>query len=272
MKKMKRVLAVLLSLLFLVLAVQTVLAATIAEGSCGPSATWALDATGNLIVKGGGVVSYYSGGNDDFRKYVGKIKAIYIKKNISTINSQTFQRLNELKTISIESSVETISQSAFSSCPSLTKVTLSEGLLTLGSKVFESCSALQEIVLPSSIQSLGVGLFLNCKALKTITVLSKNVAFPTALFSPKTTAIKGYVGSTAETYAKAFGLTFVPMEDTSPTQPTGETTTALSQTTTAAALGGEACPLCGQIHAGFPDSVLGFLHKAIYMIVKLFGL
>ena len=274
MKKMKRLLAVLLSLLFLFSAVQMASAYVVAEGNCGTYATWSLDSKGNLTIKGSGSVVAYNGSTSkSFRAYADKIYAVSIKGSVASIATQSFQKLNELKSVSITSKMEIIGQSAFASCPALTNVTLPEGLVMLGNKAFEGCTSLAEIVLPSTVQTLGTGVFLNCNALQTITVLSKDAAFPAALFSPKTTAIKGYTGSTAETYAKTYGMTFIPLDGSAPTQPTGETTTTASQTTTtAAAQSGEPCPLCGQIHAGFPDSILGFLHKAIYMVVKLFGL
>ncbi len=273
MKKMKRLLAVLLSLLFMFSAVQAASALVIANGTCGRDCTWSLDNFGNLTIKGSGNIDSYTVANQSFRTHASNIMNVIIKGSVAGIGSQAFQKMNELKSVTISSTMEVINQSAFSSCPSLTKVTLPEGLLTLGNKVFEGCKSLPEITVPSSVTSLGTGLFLKCDALQTITVLSKTAIFPKALFAPKTTAIKGYVGSTAEKYANAYGLAFIVLENSAPTQPTGETTTAASQTTTAAAAqGGEPCPLCGQIHAGFPDSILGFLHKAIYVVVKLFGI
>jgi len=271
MKKMKRLLAVLLSLVFMVSAVQMASALIVADGTCGTSATWTLDSRGNLLISGGGSIPTYTAAAQSYRSHIGKIKTVKIKGNIISISKQAFQSMSEMKSVSIESEMKFIYQSAFASCPVLTSVKLPEGLLKLESKAFEGCSALPEIVLPSTVTLLGDGLFRNCSALQTITVLSKTAAFPNALFAPQTTAIKGYVGSTAEAYAKAFGLTFIPLEDTAPTQPATDTTAA-PQTTAVSAQGAETCPLCGQVHAGFPDGIIGFLHQAIYMILKLFGL
>lgn len=273
MKKMKRLLAVLLSLVFMVSAVQMASALIVADGTCGRTITWTLDSQGNLVINGAGNIPTYTQAAQSYRSHIAKIKTVTIKGNILGIAKQAFHSMTEMKSVSIKSETQTIYSSVFASCPVLTSVELPEGLLKLESKVFEGCKALPEIVLPSTVQTLGNDLFQNCSALKTITVLSKTVIFPNSLFSPKTTAIKGYVGSTAETYAKTYGLTFIPLEGAAPTQPSGETTTPAAQTpTTPAAQSGEQCPLCGQIHAGFPDNILGFLHKAIYVVVKLFGL
>ena len=273
MKKTKRLLAVLLSLVFMFSAAQIALAYVVADGSCGSYATWSLDNKGNLTIKGSGSIVAYNGStNKSFRMYADKINAVVIKGSVSSITTQTFQKMNALKSVSITSKMEIIGQSAFASCPALTGVTLPEGLVMLGNKAFEGCASLSEIVLPASVQKLGDGVFLNCDALQTITVLSADAAFPTALFSPKTTAIKGYTGSTAEAYAKTFGLTFIPLDSSAPTQPSSETPTAPQTTSDAAAATGEKCPLCGEVHTGFPGSLLGFLHQGIFVILKLFGL
>ena len=271
MKKMKRLLAVLLSLVFMFSAVQMASALIVADGTCGSSITWTLDSRGNLVVKGSGSIPTYTSGTQSFRSHIAKIKNVTIKGDIISVGKQAFQSMTEMQTLSIESAMMVIYQSAFASCPVLKEVSLPEGLVKLESKAFEGCKALSEIVLPSTVTNLGAGLFLNCDALKTITVLSRDAAFPSKLFSPKTTVIKGYTGSTAEAYARAQGLTFVALADTAPSQPTSQTTTA-PQTTAPTAQTGDACPLCGEIHTGFPGGLIGFLHQGIYLILKLFGL
>ena len=268
MKKTKRLISLLLAVLFMFAATQSAFALIVEEGTCGRSVTWTLDSTGTLTIKGSGMMAINGSSGKDYYTHAAKIKTVKVTQDVISVRAQAFQRMASLKSATLESCVQMLNQEAFSSCTSLTSVVLSEGLTTIGNKVFEGCKALQEITLPSTTQSLGTGLFLNCNALKTITVRSKTVVFPKKLFAPTSTVIRGYAGSTAEAYAKTYGLQFVALEDSAPTQPTSVPATQPQTPTTT----GNACPLCGEVHEGPMGGLLGFLHQAIFMILKLFGL
>lgn len=268
MKKTKRFFSLLMAVLLLFAATQTAFALIVEEGTCGRSVTWTLDSTGTLTIKGSGMMAINGSSGKDYSTHAAKIKSVKVTQDVMSVRAQAFQRMTALKSAVLDECVQLLNQEAFSGCTSLSTVVLSEGLTSIGNKVFEGCKALQEITLPSTTQSLGTGLFLNCNALKTITVRSKTVAFPKKLFAPTSAVIRGYVGSTAETYAKTYGLQFVALEDPAPSQPTSVPATQPQTPAT----NGNACPLCGEVHEGLTGGLLGFLHQAIFVILKLFGL
>ena len=96
----------------------------------------------------------------------------------------------EMKSIEIPDSVKTIDVRAFAACPLLEKVVIPEGTETIGFGAFMMCSNLTDLTIPESVKSIGPTAFSGC---------------------PKLT-IHGYAGSSAETYAEQYGLTFEAIE------------------------------------------------------------
>lgn len=93
------------------------------------------------------------------------------------------------------------------------QVKIEEGINSLGMYAFRDCKNLESIIIPSSVTYFGKTVLLNCSNLKKITILNSQCQID---FSSDTISedalICGYVGSTAEKYAKRNERQFVPLE------------------------------------------------------------
>lgn len=83
--------------------------------------------------------------------------------------------------------------------------------LTIGDNAFQGCG-IEEQVLPERTQSIGKQCFFDCQKLKRITILNKNMVIGEEAI-PKTCAIYGYEGSTAQEYAIKNGNEFIPFSE-----------------------------------------------------------
>ncbi len=128
--------------------------------------------------------------------------------------------------------------------PMLRTVKLPETLTAIGSNAFKSCDYLEKIVIPSGIEKIGENAFEDCLSLKDITILSKEIELNNKIIGYSSSGkiledviIRGYKGSTAETYANENGFTFIaldeePITTTSTDYISTETTTTITSTET----------------------------------------
>lgn len=89
----------------------------------------------------------------------------------------------------------------------LEKVTLPESLHTIGAETFYSCNSLKDIRIPESVASIGDMSFYGCEN-ATATILNRNCSIYSDEYAIQVNTIKGYAGSTAQTYAESYGITF----------------------------------------------------------------
>lgn len=174
-------------------------------------------------------------GENAFFKCSGLTELI-IPETVKTVGDLAFSGCTGLTSMEIPDGIHELNLGLFMSCTALKNVTLPDSLRRIESRVFEKCGSLTEIKIPDNVYSIGVSAFQET-ALKNVT-LSKNVktipswAFngcndltdifiynseifiydETNTISP-TAAIHGYYASTAQSYAKKYGRTFIPFED-----------------------------------------------------------
>lgn len=180
---MKRILTVLITLVFAILSWSTFAFAGSNDmygcnaGTCGDSVKWKMDDDGNMTIYGTGPMKNYCSG--ECPSYCGSVNFIYIGPHV--------------KTVTFEDGVTSVGTYALTT----------DGL---GGK---TTSNVESVTICSSITSIGESAF-NRNSVKNIYIYSKNVTFGNnAIYSG--TTIFGYSGSTAETYAKKNGNTFVAM-------------------------------------------------------------
>ena len=106
----------------------------------------------------------------------------------------------------IPDGVISIGEMAFVRCGNLHSVSLPNSLTSIGDHAFWNCKSLPNIIIPQSVTSIGMGAFAGCEALTSATVMNEQCniggdSFPCSL-------IRGYIGSTAESYASAWGKEF----------------------------------------------------------------
>lgn len=213
---MKRILTVLITLVFAILSWSTFAFAGSNDiygrnaGTCGDNVKWKMDDDGNMTIYGTGPMKDYCSG--ECPSYCGGVNFIYIGPHV--------------KTVTFEDGVTSVGTYALTT----------DGL---GGK---TTSNVESVTVCSSITSIGESAF-NRNSVKNIYIYSENVTFGNnAIYSG--TTIFGYSGSTAETYAKKNGNTFVSMCQTH----TENIKNAKDATCTENGYTGEkVCSICGAV-------------------------
>ena len=159
-----------------------------------------------------------------------KLEEIEIADTVTSIGDAAFNGCTSLKHIKIPGSVKVIEEGAFY-YSALETIEIENGLEQIETFVFSFCRNLKEIILPESVTSIKTRAFIMCDSLETAVVNNKNCEIGECNFvvfeldkdgnliydengfelfgeakhltSECPTTLKGYIGSTAETYAKS---------------------------------------------------------------------
>ena len=192
------------------------------------------------VTIGNGVVSI---GTYAFSNCSGMTNLV-IGENVNSISTYAFYKCSAITNITMPVSAYPADSTIFSGCTKVSSVTLTKGtgngynyttsnyswtpwylsrdnsngitvtieddVTSIGDYTFYNCTGLTgELIMPDSVASVGNSAFFNCTALTEITILNRNCTIydnANTLYSGAT--IKGYVGSTAESYATKYGRTF----------------------------------------------------------------
>lgn len=138
--------------------------------------------------------------------YLGKVAL----ENCLSIGNKAFSACWGLRKFTFPAGVTSIGAGAFSGCRSLTEISIPDSVTSIGAWTFTDCTALTEITIPESVMSVGEFTFQNCTALATVTILNAEAIIESYAFynCPTAMVIRGYAGSTAETFATENGYTF----------------------------------------------------------------
>lgn len=112
-----------------------------------------------------------------------------------------------IKSLIVESGITELNGACFDSLSNLAEVSLPEGLTTIGDYCFNCCSSLKVLTLPESLTQIGTAAFYTDTEL-VLTILSKNVSITENKSALNVGKIKGYLNSTAETYARTYNVPF----------------------------------------------------------------
>ena len=166
----KSVIAVLLTVVFVLTAVPAVSAADIG-GDCGKGVEWSLE-NGVLTISGKGAIQDYQEfvSVAPWHEYSEQIFAVNVSKGVTHIGDFAFFQLTKLTSVKLSDSVKTIGKLSFYECTSLSMIDLCNGLEKIGFSAFELCESLAAIRLPSSLTSIGSEAFYRCSSLVSITV------------------------------------------------------------------------------------------------------
>lgn len=168
--------------------------------------------TGLLTVSGTGDTknidspSYWGGGIFDGKgDHSGQVKKIVVQEGITGLIGACFYGMLNVTGVSLPSTLKTIGAYCFYGCSLITSLTLPEGLEVLQNACFLNCEKLTELTLPESLTTIEASIIGNSNLV--LTVLSRTVQFDNyAIDAAKT--IRGYIGSTAETYANSKNIPF----------------------------------------------------------------
>lgn len=153
-----------------------------------------------------------------------------IKEGTRGIAEYAFGDCTSLTTLTIPEGVEIIDTYAFNNCSSLLNPQLPSTIKEIDSYAFNECRSIASLTLPESTQIIAQQAFDGMDYLKELIILSTDCSiYPSADTIPAETSsstavtIKGYTGSTAQSYADTFGRTFVALDEAGTTEPTDTT-------------------------------------------------
>ena len=171
MKKTKKIISVLLSILMIItsvplMAVESFAADPVKSGTTG-ECTWTLDGT-VLTISGNGKMKDYRG--DDASPWGTSITKVVIENGVTRIGSSAFKDCTSLTSVTIPDSVTYIGSYAFNGCTSLTSVNIPDSVTSIGGYTFSYCTSLTSVTIPDSVTSIGDYAFENCTSLTSITI------------------------------------------------------------------------------------------------------
>ena len=240
---LRKGIAILLSVLLLCAFLPTVSAYVTTSGTL-ENVSWRLDSDGTLTISGSGEMpsrasaEYYpwyahrtsvrnlvveSGithiASYSFDNGYDYLENITLPNTVEFIGVASFEGCDGLKSVTIPGSVKELSLWSFAACSNLETVVIQEGVKGIGVDAFSDCKKLTSIVLPKSVEKIWQRAFQGCTGLRDITIMNPNCEI-VEFYSenktetiPNTATIHGYKGSTAETYAKQYNLTFVEISE-----------------------------------------------------------
>lgn len=151
------------------------------------------------------------------------LKEVEIADTVTSIGEAAFDYCTSLKHIKIPGSVKVLEQEAFSES-ALETIEIEEGLERIETLAFFYCLNLKDVNLPESVECIGDFAFLLCDKLETLIINNKDCEIGLEILmtveldedgnivedengklipTECPTVLKGYSGSTAETYAKS---------------------------------------------------------------------
>jgi len=159
MKKSKRIISLLLSVLMIVTTIPLMTVNSFAVGGKSGDFKYEFVADNSIGIK----------------SYTGSAENLVIPSEIdgypvTYIMVCAFYQCTSLKTVTIPNSVVFIDCNAFTDCTSLTSITLPEGLTEISDAAFEGCSSLTNIIIPDSVTNIGESAFSDCSSLESVTL------------------------------------------------------------------------------------------------------
>lgn len=139
------------------------------------------------------------------------LESVAVPKGVTQIAKLTFQGCSGLTEIDLPNGITGIGDYAFYGCSGLTACKIPESVTSIGVNAFAFCSKLEKITIPVNVAEIEACVFIDCTGLKTITLLNPQCKIDydeIKRMVPKTTVIRGYAGSSAQTYAEFFSQTF----------------------------------------------------------------
>lgn len=146
-------------------------------------------------------------------RYCSALTNIAIPNNITNIEEGTFYGCESLTNITIPDTVTDIGIYAFGCCSKLENITIPKGVSSISAGTFYQCTALKEMIIPYTVNIVNEKAFDGCKNLTSLTIYNRNCSLSSNSIG-KNTTIYGFSGSTAETYSKSNGNSFVSIDET----------------------------------------------------------
>ena len=181
---MKRVVSIILAIVFVFSAGATAEVAGLSIGSCevyaadisgtcGENVSYTLSGSTEkgykLTIEGNGAMDNYNY-NAPWSDYRASITKVVVNSGVTTIGAYAFYGCTALESVSLPNTLTSIGKQAFGICWSLTSLTIPEGVTSIGVGAFANCCGLRSLSLPSTVTSIGKSAFYYCEKLTKITI------------------------------------------------------------------------------------------------------
>ena len=173
LKKTKKIMSIVLSMLFMVSILPAIPAFADDAGNCGEGVTYSFDeTTGTLTISGDGMMENYLPNNEaPWSAYKESIKSVTIKKGVTSIEERAFSGCENLQSITLPDSVTSIGEGAFYGCRGLTSIIIPDSVTSIGEWAFCCCSELTTVkYLGNTEPEHGIYVFENCSKLNRVEV------------------------------------------------------------------------------------------------------
>lgn len=132
----------------------------------------------------------------NFKKY-GLTEAVIAGDTLEKVSGKSEDTI-------IPDEIKVIGEGAFEGNTDVKTVEIKNGTLTkIGDKAFENCTGLKKIILPYSVKSIGKDAFKGCTSLEMIEIKNPECKIDESYDTiPEKTKIRGFSGSSAQTYSK----------------------------------------------------------------------
>ena len=206
MKKSKKIISLLLSILMIItsvplMAVESFAATNGTTGDC----TWTLDGT-VLTISGNGKME---------KNYINKypswglsITKVVIENGVTSISGMAFADCKSLTSVTIPDSVTSIGSHAFSYCTSLTSITIPDSITNINDGTFLCCRSLTSVNIPDSVKSIGDQAFLGCTSLTSINIPDGVTSIGNGVFEGCTNLKRIDVAEDNKNYCSIDGVLF----------------------------------------------------------------
>ena len=165
---MKRIITLLIIVLFLFAIPLFANAAVVDSGECGTGVTWTLDDSGLLTISGTGKMT-----SAPWRNTSTEIRKVIIENGITNIYEYAFFGRTQLTDVSIPESVTAIENDALRGCSGLTEITIPDSVTTIENYAFYQCTGLTSITVPENVTDIGSVVFAHCTGLKSATIKAR---------------------------------------------------------------------------------------------------
>lgn len=123
-----------------------------------------------------------------------------------------FGNCSKLSKINLPDGLKRIDENMFNRCVSITEMVIPETVTTINKLAFNGCTGLKELNLPESVSTIETSAFYGCSNLSKIRIENPDCSIKENSIATGTT-IYGYIGSTAEAYAKENSCEFVSIDE-----------------------------------------------------------
>lgn len=161
--------------------------------------------------------NYSSKGKTTISKGSKKVRNLVIPEELNGapvrfIADSTFKENTKLESLTVNAELERIGCLSFYKCSTLNKITFNAAVKIIARSAFNTCPMLQTVKIPYGCEKIEMYAFRNCRSLKKIIIPETvTVMDPDIFLESEKTVIYCKKGSTAEEYARKYGMAYKSM-------------------------------------------------------------